>query len=131
MLEFIVELLNALGNVDDGIESVLSPKAFEELCNLVGSIYGDMIENRVRHSFLLREDGYHCIMENCGDEVFHGVIPDDDDEYDISQEQLIIDLFGSVKEFERLVGIHGNEFVHGDIVVTYDPDSGIHHFKVK
>ena len=138
MIEFIIEFLNALGNVDDGIESVLSPKAFEELCNLVGSMYGDMIQNRVQESFVLRENGYHCIMENCGDEAFVGVIPDDDDDdddtiflSDCRNEELVIELFGSVSEFARLVEQNGNNFTHGNWVVTYDEDSDIHHFTEK
>ena len=79
MIEFIIGLLNGIGNVDDGVECVLNEQTFESLCNLVGSIYGDMVANRVRSSFIARANGgFRCIMENCGDEAFYGVIPNDD-----------------------------------------------------
>lgn len=45
-----------------------------------------------------------------------------------ANEQLIIDLFGSVSEFARLIEVNGNNFTFGNIKVEYDEDDDMHDF---
>jgi hypothetical protein len=46
-------------------------------------------------------------------------------------EALINDLFGSVTDFAQAIEEHGNNFVRGNLVVSYDEDTDIHTFYLK
>ena len=47
---------------------------------------------------------------------------------DCRDESLVIDLFGSVSEFARLVEERGNDFTYGKVTVQYDPFRDVHTF---
>jgi hypothetical protein len=47
---------------------------------------------------------------------------------DCRNENLIDDIFGSVSDFAGQVDRNGDEFVYGNIKVTYDPETDIHYF---
>ena len=45
-----------------------------------------------------------------------------------TDEELVIDLFGSVTRLAQLISENGNEFTHQGIVIKYNDDADIHSF---
>ncbi len=56
-LEILCKFLDALGNVDDGVESVLTPSAFDAIKEMVQSVYGSRLAETFESFFTQREDG--------------------------------------------------------------------------
>lgn len=67
LLSNICSILNALGNVDDGVESLLTKEALSKLLNLISALYGDGASAFVEGYFIERDDGVVC-LEDAGDE---------------------------------------------------------------
>lgn len=57
MLENICKFLEGLGNVDNGVESVLTETAYDGFVGLVRSVYGNNAAEVVGNLFTQREDG--------------------------------------------------------------------------
>ena len=51
------KFLDGLGNVDDGVESVLTTDAFDALMEMVESVWGEWVANETEKFFTQREDG--------------------------------------------------------------------------
>jgi hypothetical protein len=47
---------------------------------------------------------------------------------DCRDESLVEEIFGSVSEFARQVELEGNEFVYGNVKITYNSSTDIHKF---
>jgi hypothetical protein len=69
MLEHFIKLLNGLSTVDNGVESVLTPMAYDGLLALTRSVYGDDAAEVVERGFdCSREDGACiCVCEDWGE----------------------------------------------------------------
>ncbi len=57
MLKEFISFVDALGNVDDGVESVLTQDAFDALVMMVRGVYGDHVAEVFSNFFRQREDG--------------------------------------------------------------------------
>lgn len=57
MLESFCDFFDALGNVDDDAESILSHCAVDALISLVRNVYGKVPSEILRSCFIRREDG--------------------------------------------------------------------------
>jgi hypothetical protein len=71
MLTDFVDFLNALGNVDDGVECVLNDRAHQSILFMVQNIYGHNIADMVDKAFHRNheDDTWKCVIENLGDQV--------------------------------------------------------------
>jgi hypothetical protein len=71
MLANFADFLNTLGNVDDGVECVLSDQARESLVNLAQDLFGLSIADLVHKSFSRTEDGtaWRVAVEGVGDQI--------------------------------------------------------------
>lgn len=56
MLDQFCQFIDGLGNVDDGVESVLTPSAFDGLKAMVLSVYGNHAAEVFENCFTQRED---------------------------------------------------------------------------
>lgn len=64
----MIELLNGLGDVDDGVECRLNQLSFDALISIVRSLYGNHIASQIESNFDQREDGSMvCVVEDLGD----------------------------------------------------------------
>lgn len=57
MLKNICKFLEGLGSVDEGVESVLTPTAFDGFIGLIRDTYGNNAAEVVENFFTQREDG--------------------------------------------------------------------------
>lgn len=65
MLEAYCKLLAGIGSVDDGVETVLSPLAYQGLIDLTRAVYGDYAAEVLSNQFMLNESGgYFSPMED-------------------------------------------------------------------
>ncbi len=70
MLDAYCKFLFGLGDADDGVETVLTPTAFDGLIEFTKSVYGEHAAKTVENCFTQREDGsLVCCVENM-DESF-------------------------------------------------------------
>lgn len=68
MLEHLINFLQGLGNVDDGVECHLTQDCFDALVAMIESVYGRHAADVVEMAFDQREDSSMvCIIENLGD----------------------------------------------------------------
>ena len=56
-IEGMAQMLHGLATVDEGVESVLTPIAFDGLVAVVHSLYGCVIGSKFEALFTQREDG--------------------------------------------------------------------------
>lgn len=64
MLEAYCKILAGIGSCDNGVETVLSPMAFEGLIDLTRAVYGDHAAEVVSNQFMLNDNGgYYSPME--------------------------------------------------------------------
>lgn len=67
MLNHFSDFLDALGDVEEGVESVLTSSSFDHLALMVESIYGHRAKSIFSDLFTQREDGsLVCCVENAG-----------------------------------------------------------------
>ena len=57
MLEAYCKILAGIGSADDGVETVLSPLAYQGLIDLTRAVYGDHAAEVVSNQFMQKEDG--------------------------------------------------------------------------
>ena len=70
MLKKVCEFIDELGNVDDGVESILSEKAFNALCSLITDIYGKRAGTAFTNLFVKRDNGSMVMIVEEGSDVF-------------------------------------------------------------
>lgn len=64
MLDGIIMMLNGLGSVDSGVETVFNEDTYNGFMKLIESVYGKKAMELVRSTFVHRENGtYACVMD--------------------------------------------------------------------
>jgi len=74
MLNGMCQFLNGLGNVDDGVESVLTMSAFDGLISIITQVYGNNAAFVVENMFTQREDGSMVMSIEEPEEAFRACL---------------------------------------------------------
>ncbi len=65
MLESICMLLHGIASADEGVETILSPSAFNGLISMIDSLYGEHARKVVSNHFMKHPTGgYYCPCED-------------------------------------------------------------------
>ncbi len=70
----LCKLLEGLGCVDDGVESVLTTQAFDGLMEIVQSVYGETVAAKIETLFTQREDGSLVFAAENGSERLREIL---------------------------------------------------------
>lgn len=70
MLNEMMKLLKGLGDVDNGVECVLTEMAFDGLIGIIKTVYGTHAAEVVENGFTQREDGSLVVSLEDLDESF-------------------------------------------------------------
>ena len=71
MLEAYCKILAGIASCDDGVETILSPLAYEGLIDLTRAVYGDHAAEVVSNQFMqYKNGGYYCPTEDELEDAF-------------------------------------------------------------